>query len=323
MITTLSIGSFRVTLWAVLAAALGLAACIYTVLTLRRRGWKPLPAVFCCAAAAVAALLLGRPIFFAVRPDTLMSPMGDYLGLGPVFDPSVGSANVIGVILGLLLGTLAASACAKKRAVDTWDALAVPGLLLFAAFRFIEPLSGQGFGAPLTNPAFCFVPVGISPGGSFWMLSVCFIEGVLLLVSAGITWKLKLRSPGSKTLCALILLSVLQIVPESLRCDNVLKIHTFVRVTQLGYAITMAACAAIGWKRSRNLGTGKGAILREAVFLVLGIGALVAAEFALDKAPWPDWAVYLGMDLVLLSLLWMLMRRLIRNDRIGAPKTGL
>ena len=40
MITTLSIGSFRVTLWAVLAAALGLAACVYTVLTLRRRGWK-------------------------------------------------------------------------------------------------------------------------------------------------------------------------------------------------------------------------------------------------------------------------------------------
>ena len=199
----------------------------------------------------------------------------------------------------------------------------MPGLFLFAAFRFIEPLSGQGFGKPLTNPAFCFVPVGISTGGNFWMLSVCFIEGVLLLISAGTAWKLKLRSPGSKTLCALILLSVLQIVPESMRCDNVLKIHTFVRVTQLGYAIAMAVCAAIGWKRSVDLGTGKGVIVREAVLLVLGIGALVAAEFALDKAPWPDWAVYLGMCLVLFGLLWMVMRRLIRNDRIGAPKTGL
>ena len=315
MITAVTIGNFQVTLWAIFAVAFILAAAVYMVFALRRQGWTTLQAVFCCVSAGAVPLLLGRALFFALRPEFLTDPMGDFLGLAPVFDPSVGSASVVGILAGLLLGSLGAAAAMRKDTVAVWDSFAIPGLLLFAAFRFVEPLTGQGFGPFLADPALCFVPLGIRSGWGGWMLSVCFIEGVLLLAAALITRMLKLRARGSKTLCALILLSLLQIIPESLRCDDVLKIFIFARVTQLGYCAAMVISAAVCWRKAARLGAGKTAITREAVILVFGIGLLVAGEFALDKMEWADWAIYLAMGLVCAGLLAMLLRRLVRSDR--------
>ncbi len=323
MIRIISIGSFQVTLWAVFAAVFVLAAAAWTVFSLRRQGWTALQAVFCCVLAAAVSLLIGRALFFALRPELLTDPMGDSLGLAPLFDPSAGSAAAAGVLAGLLAGIAAAAACLKKDPAAALDTFTVPGLFLFAAFRFIEPLTGQGFGPFLANPALCFVPLGIRNGWGDWMLSVCFIEGLLLFAAAAAVCLLRFRTGGSKTLCALILLSLLQIIPESLRCDDVLKIFIFARVTQLAYAAVAAVCAAAGWRRSARLGAGKAEIIREAALFFTGILLLIAGEFALDKTQWPDWAIYLGMGLVLAGMLWMLLRRLIRNDRIGAPKRDL
>ena len=315
MITVFSIGSFQVTLWAVLAAALILAAIVYMVFALRRQGWTALQAVFCCICAGAGSLLLGRALFFAIRPEFLTDPMGDFRGIGPVFDPSVGSASIIGILAGLLAGSLGAAACLKRDAAAAWDAFAVPGLLLFAAFRFIEPLTGQGFGPFITEPFLCFVPLGIRSGWGSWMLSVCFIEGLLLLAAALITRRLKLRSRGSQTLCALILLSLLQIIPESMRCDDVLKIFIFARVTQLGYCLAMVISAVFCWRKAARQGAGRNAVIREASAVGAGILLLVAGEFALDKMNWPDWIIYLAMGLILLGMLVILLRRLVRNDR--------
>lgn len=315
MTEAFTIGNVRVTLWAVLAVAFALAALIYTVFALRRRGWTALQAAVCGVSAAAVSLLLGRALFFALRPEFLTDPMGDSLGLGPVFDPAVGSASVIGILAGLLLGSFLAAAAMKKDVISAWDALAVPGLVLFAAFRFIEPLTGQGFGPFLADPALCFVPLGIQSGWGGWMLSVCFIEGILLLAAAAATGLLKLKARGSKTLCALILLSLLQIIPESLRMDNVLKIFIFARVTQLGYCAAMVISAILCWRKAAGLGAGKGVIIREAVILVAGIALLVAGEFALDKMDWPDWAIYVAMGIIIAGMTWMLVRRLVKNDR--------
>lgn len=315
MIASVTIGSVQITVWGILAAVLALGAAVYMVFALRRHGWTGLQGILCCLGACALALLLGRGVFFALRPEFLTDPMGDYLGLAPLFNPAVGSISIAGVLPGLLLGSLGAAALFRKSAAEAWDLFAVPGLLLFAGFRFIEPLTGQGFGPFMTNPAFCFVPLAIQNGWDGWMFSVCFAEGLLLLGAAVYLGTRKLRTRRWKTLGALILLSLLQIIPESLRRDDVLKIFIFARVTQLVYCLAMVISAVVIWRRAARLGTGKGTILREAGGLLAGIALLVAGEFALDKMNWPDWAIYLAMGVVLAGMLAMLLRRLIRTDR--------
>ena len=268
MIASVTIGSVQITVWGILAAVLALGAAVYMVFALRRHGWTGLQGILCCLGACALALLLGRGVFFALRPEFLTDPMGDYLGLAPLFNPAVGSISIAGVLPGLLLGSLAAAALFRKSAAEAWDLFAVPGLLL-----------------------------------------------LLLLGAAVYLGTRKLRTRGWKTLGALILLSLLQIIPESLRRDDVLKIFIFARVTQLVYCLTMVISAVLIWRRAARLGTGKGTILREAGGLLAGIALLVAGEFALDKMNWPDWAIYLAMGVVLAGMLAMLLRRLIRTDR--------
>jgi hypothetical protein len=54
----------------------------------------------------------------------------------------------------------------------------------------------------------------------------------------------------------------------------------------------------------------------EIVLLLLGLGILIGAEFALDKTNWPDAAVYAGMIATLLALGFLVVRRLVKEDRV-------
>ena len=315
-IPVISIGETRVPLFALLAGLFFLAAAAAVTVRLRRREWKTGPAVLFCLAAGLLGLALGRGLFFVIRSEYFLDPMGQFVGLAPLFDFNLGGVTVVGVIPGVFLGGWVVCRAFGKNAAETFDAAMVPGLLLFAAILFIEPLSGQGYGPMMTRPAFCWSPLGIQNGWGDWLLSVSFVEGVLLLIAAGITAGLRLPLPGSRTLCAAVLLSCMMIIPESLREDDVLRIFIFARVTQLGCCVLLVVSAALIWYRSIRSGMGKGVLFWGV--LVLAVALLITGEFALDKAEWPDGWIYLGMALILAVTAGMLLNRLIRSQRGNA-----
>ena len=315
-IPVISIGEARVTLFALLAGLFCLAAAAAVTVRLCRRGWKTGPAVLFCLAAGMFGLVLGRVLFFVIRSEYFLDPMGQFVGLAPLFDFNLGRVTVVGVIPGMFLGGWIVCRAFGKNAAEAFDTAAVPGLLLFAGILFVEPLSGQGYGPMMTQPAFCWPPLGIQNGWGDWLLSVSFVEGVLLLIAAGITAGLRLPRPGSRTLCAMVLLSCMMIIPESLREDDVLRIFIFARVTQLGCCVLMVVSAAVIWYRSIRSGMGKGVLFWGT--LVLAVVLLVAGEFALDKTEWPDGWIYLWMALILAGTAGMLLNRLIRSQRRNA-----
>ena len=304
-----------ISFYGLLTAWLILAAGVALVDVYRNRGWRKRDGALFALAAIFLGLLLGRTVYCLVRYDMFEDAMGRSLGIRPFFDLGAGSLSVIGIIAGVLLA--AAIAAKRQRAPlgAVLDAAAVPGLFLFFVLRLIEPLAGQGYGPLLETPALCWSPLGIQNGWGEWSLSVSFVEAVLLLVIGAVTASMKTKKTGTRAMMALLLLAACQIVPESLRRDNVLRIFIFARVTQIGYAVTVFGSAVAAWMRGIRQGVKKKTVLGEAALVLLGIGLLIAGEFALDKTKWPDGAIYAVMLLILALITALILRRMLLEDR--------
>ena len=309
----------------VFCLALGaLIACVWTAYRGHKfRAGGGSAAVFSLL-SAVLGLFLGRAVYCGVRFEKLFyDPMGDYLGLAPFLDLSQGGFNVIGVILGVLFSALLVGAVSGRGGLALLDSGAVPGMALFAWARFVEPLSGTGFGDLITNPELCRFPFAIENGWGDYALSVCFIEAVLaavialaMLIAGRFCWK-----KGTLAGVTLALLCVSQIMPDSLRQDDVLFLFIFARVSQMGYGVVLMGVLIAGLIRGGKRGLSGKTIALEIFLLLLGIGVIIGAEFALDKTNWPDAAVYAGMIAALLFMGILVIRRLAKEDRMlsGLP----
>ena len=314
-IQTVSLLGREVTLYSLLAVCFSLICGLALAYRFKKRGWKTRNGLLFSLMAALLGVLLGRIVYCLVRYDMFEDPMGRSLGLRPFFELNVGSLSVIGVIGGVLLAALILGKAMKKSAGAVLDAASVPGLFLFFLLRLVEPLSGQGFGPLMENPVLCWVPLGMQNGWGDWSLSVCFMEAVILLSLCAAAAIMKPRREGTLALCVLFLLAVCQVVPESLRRDNVLRIFIFARVTQIGYAVILFCCALAAWLRGRKRGLPRRTIFIEAGLVLLGIVLLIAGEFALDKTSWPDGAIYAVMLLILSLMAVLILRRILQEDR--------
>lgn len=251
--------------------------------------------------AAVLGLMLGRGVYCAVCSDSVFyDAMGDFTGVMPFFDPTIGSANVMGVVAGLLLAAPAAAKQTGVKAGALLDHAVIPGMLLYVFARAIEPLSGQGYGDLM----------GME-------VSVCWIEAVLTLVLLAIVPFLRRKSRKDGTLAqyALVLWCLLQIMPESLRCDEALYVLTFARVTHLGLAVTIGLTLIRLLVLEGKRGLDKKAIALDVLGLAAGIGVCIGTIFALDKTNWPKTLVYGAMLLSLAELGFVILRRIRLADQ--------
>lgn len=304
----------------------GLVVMLLSVLTaavlvyrFHRQGWRKRWAVIYALIATLIGLLLGRGIYCGIHALSIFyDPMGRFMGLAPFFNPRIGSISVIGPVLGCLIAAPLTACCMKVRTCALLDVLALPLTLLFSLARFAEPLSGQGFGAAVEASWLCWAPLSIQNGWGGWMISICFIEAVLLLVIALSLLHFRPRQTGTLFLTVLLLVTASQLIPESLRRDNALKLFTFARINQIGFvAMFFAGCVA-GWLRSARLGQPKKPIWLELALTLLGIVLLILGEFALDKTQWPDALIYLVMAAILLGMLTLGLRRVLRCDKLPA-----
>lgn len=290
-------------------------SCVSLTNLFHHRGWQKRWAVSYAMTAAILSLLLGRAIYCGIHSASIFyDPMGRYMGLAPFFDTKVGTISVVGVVLGCLAAAPLTAVCMKARPLALLDVLALPLTLLFAMARFFEPLTGQGYGPAVTASWLCWEPLSAQNGWGGWMISICFIEGLLLLGIAAFLPFFKPRRTGTVFLVALLLVTASQLIPESLRRDNALKLFTFARINQICFVTLLFAGCVGGWVRSARLGQGRKAIWAELALTLLGILLLIAGEFALDKTQWPDAAIYLVMAVILLGMLGAALRRTLHND---------
>ncbi len=300
-----------------------LIACVWTAYRGHKYRAGGVSATVFSLLGAVLGLFLGRAVYCGVRFDRLFyDPMGDYTGLAPFLDYTQGSFNVIGVILGVLLSALLVGLFSGRGGLALLDSGAVPGLAFFAWARFVEPLCGTGYGDLITEESLCRFPFAIENAWGDYALSVCFIEAVLaaLIALAMLIAGRFCRKKGTLAGVALALLCVSQIMPDSLRQDDVLFLFIFARVSQIGYGVILMGVLIAGLIRGGRRGLSGKTITLEIFLLLLAMGVIVGAEFALDKTNWPDTAVYAGMIAALLFMGILVVRRLAKEDRFSLPR---
>ncbi len=285
--------------WLLLAVC-SVAALLLAVVLGKKKGLRPAGMGLYGVLAAALGLFLGRAIYCAVCwYDVFLDAMGDFTGIAPFFDPYIGGVNVMGVVVGVLLAAPIAAVLTKEKTAAYLDAAVVPGLALYALARAIEPLSGQGYGDFMGNE-----------------VCVCWLEAALTLVLLALVPLLqkKSRKPGTLAQYALTLWCLSQILPESLRCDEVLYVLVFARVTHLGLAVTLGLTLIRLLVQGGRDGLDAKSITLDAVGLAAGIGLCIATIFALDKTNLPKLLVYAAMLLSLLELGFVICRRIRKED---------
>ena len=243
---------------------------------------------------------LARAIYAAVCwYDVFLDSMGNFLGIGPFFSPDPSGMNVIGFLAGLLIAAPIAARLGQDRTAVLLDASVLPALTMYILARVIEPLTGQGYGDLMEME-----------------VSVCWMEATLtavLLAVCLLFLRRKCRKPGTYFQYALTLWCLVQILPESLRCDEALFVLVFARVTHLGLAVTL------GLTLIRLLIAGRrhlsaGAVMFDIVGLAAGLGLAIGSIFALDKTNWPKPFVYLLMIAAIVWLGVVICRRIHKED---------
>lgn len=266
----------------------------------RKKGGKPAVAAVYGVLAAALGLFLGRAIYCAVCwYDVFLDEMGEFRGVLPFFDVTVGSVNVMGVVAGVLLAAPIAAKITGEKTANLLDSAVVPGLVMYALARVIEPLSGQGYG-DLMGMEVC----------------VCWLEAVLTLIMLALVPYLRKKSRNTGALCqyALTLWCLSQILPESLRCDEALYVFVFARVTHLGLAFTVGLTLIRQLVAAAKRGLDRKSITLDVIGLAAGIGLCIATIFALDKTNLPKPLVYAAMLVSLVELGYVICRRIHKED---------
>lgn len=313
----ISLWGKEITLYALLAIA-GWAFCAGLMIAFSPRFHieKKSSALYALL-ASVMGLFLGRLIFCLVRMGTLFyDEMGDPLGLSPFFDVAAGSISVVGLMLGLFLAAPLCSHWTGSSSARLLDHAALPALGLFAFMRFIEPLSGEGYGIPLEETVFAFRPIALFNDWDEAMLNVCFIEGMLALIILIVLFFLrkKIRKPGTLVLYAALFFGVSQVLPEAFRWDDVLYIFVFARVTHIGLAAMLFFVMLLALLRGKKH-IHPMAICLELLLTVICLGLCILAIYALDKiTAWPPALVYSGWALVLVFLTILGCHRIHKED---------
>lgn len=263
------------------------------------------------------AFFCGRLIYSAIRYDWIyLDSMGNFMGILPFFNPAIGGVNAIGVITGCLLAGFVTAGFTKQSAGRILDSAVPFGVLLFALARLIEPITGQGFGDLLEKPLLPFYPFGIMNDWGEWMLPVCAMEGMLALLvfAALILLRRKTVKPGMLALYGMALLSASQIIPQSLRQDDVLTIFIFAKVNQIGYMVLLCGSMICAGALALRHHTPKQAVLPEWTAMVIGVLLTIGCEYALDKTNLPDLLVYAIMITVIACMCALTVRRIHKED---------
>ncbi|MGI6724931.1 MAG: prolipoprotein diacylglyceryl transferase family protein [Christensenellales bacterium] len=301
--------------WAGLFLALLLCAALF-FRQARRQGTATGRIIAFLVTAVLFSLFLGRLIYVFVNRETIFfDELGDYSGLSAFFVPAPHGFSIIGVISGILAAAFLVSGITRSRMISLLDQAAAPLALLFGLARLLEPLSGQGYGEIVEAPFPQFFPFSLENDMGERLLSVSSLSAFLALAVflVLVLWRRGLAGKGFKAVFALVFLSIPQIIPESLRRDDVLFIFIFARVTQVGYMLIYSGTTLYVLLRQRKRGVPAARLALRGLCTLVLIAVCIGCEFALDKTNYPKLAIYLVFAVTLCALAVMTWKQMERK----------
>lgn len=272
------------------------------------------------AGAAVIALLLAASNFRKARLDvnvlSWFAPLAivlgllgarvgfclaawDYVaqdGLGFIFEFTRGGFMLYGALAGCVLALVIACRLCKACPACAADALAAPAMVMIALCRLAEGLVEQGYGWGIADwfaedtsmslftwadPSILYrFPFGVADYYDGYKWAVFVFEALVAIGIAIALTRLTVKRSGGRAVMMVLLYAATQILCESLRQDSVLR-WGFVRVNQIVGAVLIAGmlvlCFCLTEKRDWRKLVGSFALM------LLGMGIVMAMEFALEK----------------------------------------
>lgn len=289
------LGPFSVTAYG-LVIILGLLAAAGCVLLIRKNGIPAEKRLTACIAAVIGGLLGARLLYCATMLETILADYEE----GAAFIPQLwlGGYTLYGGVLGGLLAVWLT--CRKTGMTGATADLLSPAAALFLMFaRLGERFTSQGLGAYVDDEALWFFPVAVMDQYEQWRVPVFLYEAAaaLAIFIVCLVMLKKNGHPGETAEAFLILLSLSQIILDSLREDEYIRFG-FVHLNMLAAGIVLLAVLLFRLGRSV---TKKWKIWRVILFLA-GIGACVGIEFALDKSTVNNVLLYTVMAVILVLL---------------------
>lgn len=239
----------------------------------------------CCIPCALVG---ARLLYVAMRPGYYLFDVG----LLHVLCVWEGGFLLWGAVFGSILAAMYVAKREKADAAKLLDQMAAPGLCMIALCRMAEFFAGEGLGPWIESPFFMRFPFAAPNFYGEWQMAVFLFEALsaLLMLAAVLCIEV---GKGKRIFAALVFYACAQVVFESLRMDNCLRIG-FVRVSQVISALVILAMTYI---RAYRVAGSKVAIQRGAVVLICA--ALIGGmEWALDKTQVHNGLIYGGMALV-------------------------
>ena len=309
--SVLSLSIFGHTVYAYGAAvALGVMVCLLPLfLSLRRAGEQK--RLLSMLLWMLPAGFLGGRLLYCLCQIRYILLEND---LGYVLRFTDGGYMLYGVMGGAALGLLLYAKLTKASFARLADAVAPAAALLIAIARSAECMTACGVGWSVEGEGLCFFPVAVMNEWQEWKYAV-FVWEAAVALGLFIFLLIRQRKGRPAAMPFVLVYAATQLLMESLRKDDVMCFG-FVKVSMLISAILLAL-VSIRWL-ARGV---KGAKLGLAL-LVLGLGAIIALEFALDKSSVPNEIVY-GLMLVVVALLCALLLRQNRRAEDAATAASV
>ena len=287
-------------------------ALFWFLLIAKKRGIPGKAAFTAAALSLVLGALLARLQYFMVEhpfwediPAKFFSPQ------------NVREFGFMGALAGVVLAALITNRFFKMKGVG--NALTLPALLAAVFARAAEMFVPFGTGDYVESTAFRFIPLSMPDGFGDYVFSVFLVEALwALLILLYIRFSSGYPSPVD-LLLALTLFFAGQILLESLRAEALRM--GFVRVQQVISAAGMLAVLIYCQHQTKE---GRTIRIQRVVLFVAGMLLLVAGEFALDRTPWSDIYVRIGMLMVVVIMAGIVLHAILAREEqlLGYDRCG-
>ena len=290
--TQFSVGSLTGYTWGAVIAAAALVSLLLMHGIGKKRGLKAGATAVFGVLAIPLCVLAGRAGYYLFNLNHLQ-----VLGI-PFLDMRNGGLMLYSAMAGGLLAAFLAGRITGTSFAKVADCAAAPAALMIAAGRFAEYLTGAGYGFPVYDwfdientygrsfiaweepEILCRFPFAVQDGFyGDWVFAINFLEGLAALAFLVILLRTKTRREGGAAVLLLMMYAACQVVFESMREDEVLKLN-FMKVSQLLSALVLLGALILCLRRAKS-----GRRTASARIALLFLFALIATamEFALEQ----------------------------------------
>lgn len=292
-----SLGNLSVTAYSLCLTGGALLAVLLTVL-LGRKTPGVNASLSLCLVTLPMAVLGARLVYCLTMIESILVDFSDGLGFIPRLWE--GGFTLYGAVIFGALGVWVYARATHRKAGALMDQVAPGAALMILVERLAEYFTSQGLGDYVFDEGMQRFPFAVQSAYGDWQMPVFLYEALAALVILMVVACLR-GAPGRRAETFVILLGLTQILLESWREDEYIRFG-FVRFTQLAAVLTVAAVLGARILRRVRAGGWSAWQVGRIVLYLLGVGACIGVEFALDKSSIDNTLLYVVMSAFLVVM---------------------